>query len=208
MGLEHGIVNIKLSQLSMNTGQIPDVPANPRIIKDTKFDKLLQSIIDDPEMLTMREMLVYEYENKFIVLCGNMRLKALKELQIPSDRVAVFQGIEGVTLNKDNTKIGSLNIKLIDSEFAAKKLRAISMKDNNSFGEWDFELLANEWDLLELDDWGFDGLLDSDGDETEIKKKDHVAKIVFKYLADMNAATEPLKNLIKSYENVSIEFKS
>ena len=71
---------IKLSKLVENRGQIEGLPANPRFIKDDKYAKLKKSIEDDPEMLELRELLVYPLGNKFVVIGGNMRLKALREL--------------------------------------------------------------------------------------------------------------------------------
>ena len=166
---QSNIQHIKLSLLGMNSGQIEGVPKNPRILKDNKFDKLKQSILDDPEMLSLREMIVYQQNEKNIVICGNMRLKALKELIIPFDHVEKFKAVDSIKLNSDNTKIASIDVKIAPDWLDAKKLRAIAIKDNNSFGEWDFELLANEWELPELQDWGMDALPDfSVGDEKEL----------------------------------------
>jgi len=153
-----GAKHMKVSSLVMNTGQIPGVPKNPRVLKDDKFHKLQQSILDDPEMLSLREMIVYQQGDKNIVLCGNMRLKVLRELVIPFDLVQRFANVETIKLSDDNSRIVSIDVKVIPAGFDAKKLRAISVKDNNSFGEWDFDLLANEWDTPELQDWGLDGL--------------------------------------------------
>ena len=72
---------IKLTDLEFNTGQIPGLPANPRVIKDAKFWKLVKSIEDDPEMLQLREIIAFPYENKYVVIGGNMRLKALQHLK-------------------------------------------------------------------------------------------------------------------------------
>ena len=71
---------LKLSKLEANKGQIEGLPKNPRIIKDDKFKKLVKSIEDNPEMTSLREILVYPHEGKYVVIGGNMRLKAMKEL--------------------------------------------------------------------------------------------------------------------------------
>ena len=71
---------IPLSELAPNTGQIPGVPRNPRIIQDGRFTKLVRSLKEDPEMLELRELLVYEHEGSYVVIGGNMRLKALKHI--------------------------------------------------------------------------------------------------------------------------------
>src|SRR5690554_1855902 len=62
-----------------NTGQITGVPKNPRLIKDEKFDKLVKSIQEDPEMLHLREILVYPYAGKYVIIAGNMRFRACLE---------------------------------------------------------------------------------------------------------------------------------
>lgn len=124
---------IPLTDLAPNTGQIPGVPRNPRIIRDERFAKLVRSLKEDPEMLELRELLVHEHDGAFVVLGGNMRLKALKHL---GEKEAPC--------------------KVIPAGWPAEKLRAIVTKDNVGFGEWDWEQLANEWDAEELADWGLD----------------------------------------------------
>ena len=74
-------VVLKLSDLELNKGQIPGVPKNPRMMKDdVKFRKLKASIEDDPEMLALREVLIYQYDGHNVIIGGNMRYRALKEL--------------------------------------------------------------------------------------------------------------------------------
>lgn len=102
-------------------------PNNPRIIKDDKFKKLVQSIINFPQMLEIRPIVVND-DN--IVLGGNMRIKACKEA-----------GLKEVPV-----------IKV--SDLTSEQQREFIIKDNIGFGEWDWAMLANEWDYKELDDWG------------------------------------------------------
>jgi hypothetical protein len=123
---------IPISNLINNLGQIPDVPKNPRFIKDTRFEKLVKSLQDNPEMLPARELLVYQHENQFIVIGGNMRLRAAKELGY-----------------KD------LPCKIL-TDLTSEQIRAIVIKDNVSFGSDDFESLSNEWDSLEIEAWGME----------------------------------------------------
>ena len=79
-GLVQSIV-VKLSDIVPNKGQIPGVPKNPRQMKDdVKFRKLKASIQDDPEMLALREVLIYQYNGLNVIIGGNMRYRALKEL--------------------------------------------------------------------------------------------------------------------------------
>lgn len=104
-------------------------PNNPRLIKDEKFAKLVKSIKEFPEMLELRPIVV---NDDMVVLGGNMRLKACKEaglIQIPV--------IKASSLTEEQQK-----------EFI--------IKDNVGFGEWDWELIANEWDAEKLQDWGLD----------------------------------------------------
>ena len=124
---------IKLSKIVENKGQIEGLPRNPRQIKDEKYKLLKKSIEDDPEMLELRELLVYPHNNKFVVIGGNMRLKALRELGV-----------------------AECPCKVIPEETPVEKLRAYTIKDNNSFGEYDFDLLGNDWEVDELLDWGCD----------------------------------------------------
>lgn len=104
-------------------------PKNPRLIKDDKFRKLVKSIREFPEMLELRPIVVDENN---IVLGGNMRLKALKEA-----------GFKEVTIVRANGLTEQQKDEFI-------------VKDNVGFGEWDWDMLANEWDTDKLQDWGLD----------------------------------------------------
>jgi len=123
---------VKISDISFNTGQIPDVPKNPRFIKTERYEKLKKSLEDNPEMLSARELLVYNYDGELIVIGGNMRLRAAKELGYKE-----------------------LPCKIL-TDLTSEQIRAIVIKDNVSFGSDDFESLSNEWDSLELEEWGME----------------------------------------------------
>jgi hypothetical protein len=102
---------------------------NPRILKDDKFKKLVQSIKDFPEMLEIRPIVV---NNEMMILGGNMRLKAIQE-------------------------IGIKEIPIIKAEnLTEEQQREFLIKDNVGFGEWDWDALANDWDYKELNDWALD----------------------------------------------------
>jgi len=103
-------------------------PNNPRIIKDDKFKKLVQSIKDLPEMAEVRPIVV---NTDMVVLGGNMRLKAMKEAGWKEAPVEIVDWDED-------------------------KQRQFIIKDNVSGGEWDWEMLANQWDADELNEWGLD----------------------------------------------------
>lgn len=111
----------KINEVKLN-------PNNPRLIKDDKFKKLVQSIKDFPEMLSIRPIVV---NRDMIILGGNMRFRACKEA--------------GIT-----------EIPVIITDLSEEKQREFLIKDNISGGEWDWDLLANEWDNEELVEWGLD----------------------------------------------------
>ena len=125
--------DIKLYQLRNNAGQIEGLPGNPRLIKDDRFKKLVKSLQDDPEMLSLRELIVFPHNDTFVVIGGNMRLKALREL--------------------DYTEAPC---KVLPADTHIEKLKAIALKDNSSFGDYDYEALANEWDAQLLADCGIE----------------------------------------------------
>ena len=113
----------------MNINELKSNPNNPRIIKDHKFKQLVKSIQDFPQMLELRPIVIDENN---MVLGGNMRLKACLEA--------------GLT---DVPVIHANNLT------EAQKKEFI-IKDNISFGEHDWDALANEWNIIELDEWGLD----------------------------------------------------
>ena len=108
-------------------------PNNPRLIKDAKFKKLVNSIKDFPKMMELRPIVIDENN---IVLGGNMRLKALKELKY-----------------KDIPDTWVKSAKDLTEE----ETRRFIIADNIGFGEHDWDILANEWDAKELEEWGLDG---------------------------------------------------
>ena len=109
--------------------KIKNNPNNPRILKDEKFKKLVKSIQEFPEMLELRPIVV---NNDMIVLWGNMRLKACKEAWLKE--IPIIKA----------------------SELTEEQQREFIIKDNVGYGEWDWEMLANEWESEELEDWGLD----------------------------------------------------
>lgn len=151
--MENNTNYLPISKLLLNSGQIDGVPKNPRHIKDIKYEKLKQSIQDDPEMLELRELLVYPHGDKFVIIGGNMRYRAARDLG-----------------HKE------MPVKFIPEDTPAKKLRAIVMKDNIGYGEHSWDDISSEWDAQELEDWGLDiPGFDVDVEEkepTEAKEKD------------------------------------
>ena len=128
---------VKISEVKPN-------PKNPRIIKDGKFQKLVKSIQEFPDMLNKRPLIVFtDVDGKYCVLGGNMRLKALNELKYTEIPV------------------------IIADEWNEEQKAEFLIKDNVGFGEWDWDQLANEWDAEKLDDWGLDLPIFKDN-ETEL----------------------------------------
>lgn len=113
--------------------QVKSNPKNPRVIKDDKFKKLVKSIQEFPDMLNKRPLVCFtDTDGKYIVLGGNMRLKACNEL-----------------------KLTEIPIILAD-EWTEEQKDEFLIKDNVGFGEWDWDDLANEWDAEKLEGWGLD----------------------------------------------------
>lgn len=104
-------------------------PANPRLIRDEKYKKLVNSILEFPEMLNIRPIVV---DSDMTVLGGNMRLKACMDAGM--DKVPV----------------------ILADDLTDDQKRRFIIADNVGYGEWDWEVLANEWDAGELADWGLD----------------------------------------------------
>lgn len=140
---------MKLSELKTN-------PTNPRTIKDDKFKKLVQSLKDFPEMMEKRPLVCVTDtdDGKLYPLGGNMRLKALQELkykEIPDSWV------------------------MIADDWNEKQRNEFIIKDNIGYGEWDWEVLANDWDADDLENWGLD-LPDWGEDDGEETQEDRVKK--------------------------------
>ena len=108
-------------------------PKNPRIIKDDKFERLVKSIQDFPDMLHKRPLICFtDRDNKLVVLGGNMRLKALNHLKIKSVPV------------------------ILADEWTEEQKNEFLIKDNLNFGSWEWDNLANEWDSEKLNEWGLE----------------------------------------------------
>ena len=116
------IKKVKISEVKKN-------PANPRLIKDYKYSKLVKSLKEFPQMLELRPIVV---DKDMVILGGNMRYRA-----------SVDAGLNEVW------------IKIADN-LTEKQKKEFIIKDNTSFGEWDWDLLANEWNPGQINDWGLD----------------------------------------------------
>lgn len=172
---------IQISKLEVNKGQIDGLPKNPRFIRDTRFEQLKKSIEDAPEMLGLRELIVMPHGKKYVVIGGNMRLRACLDL-----------GYKEVPC------------KVLPADTPPEKLREYAIKDNNGFGQDDWDLLANEWDDAELKGWGMEtafmsGDMDLDGffDENEGKKDKDTVTIQVILPADLKDKEEDIRKNIE-----------
>ena len=159
---------------------------NPRFIKDKQFDKLVNSIKNFPEMLEKRPLVLDENN---IVLGGNMRLKAIKNA-----------GVKKVWVD-------------IAKDWTEDQKKEFIIKDNIGYGNWDWDILANEWDVEELEDWGLDldgfNIDENDFDEDfslDEKEKDNLQKVNFT-LADeqINFIRQMISDIKKTEEFKYIE---
>jgi hypothetical protein len=114
---------------NVKLSEVKSNPNNPRIIKDDKFKKLVKSIMEFPKMLEIRPIVV---NADMIVLGGNMRLKACKEA-----------GLKEVPV-------------IFAHDLTEDEQKQFIIKDNVGFGEWDWDMLANEWEPELLEDWGLE----------------------------------------------------
>ena len=122
------MIKAKIEKVSISS--IKENAANPRTINKHKFQKLVNSVKEFPEMLSLRPIIV---DKDNIILGGNMRYKACKELGLKE--VYIIQA----------------------ADLDDKQAQEFIVKDNVGFGEWDWDILANDWDVKELEEWGLDG---------------------------------------------------
>ncbi len=170
--------------IKVNISQVKPNPNNPRIIKDAKFQKLVTSIKEFPDMLNKRPLIVFtDVDGKYCVLGGNMRLKALNELKYTEIPV------------------------IIADEWTEEQKAEFLIKDNVGFGEWDWDQLANEWDAEKLDDWGLDIPIFNNADysgkneEIDIDLLDSEMILKLKYTEDdYNLVREQLSKIASTPE--------
>jgi len=148
---------IQLSKLTAN-------PSNPRLIKDEKFHSLVASLKAFPEMATVRPIVV---NKDYLVLGGNMRLRAMKEAGWKEGPVTVVDWPEGLQ-------------------------REFIIKDNVGVGEWDWDTLANSWDADQVTEWG----LDIPGFDMPNGNKNQIMKITFKSPEQLQSAENDITELI------------
>jgi DNA modification methylase len=135
------MMKVKISAIKANS-------KNPRVIKDDKFKKLVKSVREFPQMLEKRPLVCFtDVDGKYVVLGGNMRLKASQEV-----------GLKEIPI-------------VLADDWTQEQRDEFLIKDNVGFGEWDWDQLANEWDAEKLDEWGLD-VPNFDGNVLEAEEDD------------------------------------
>lgn len=142
--MNYKVQKIDIGALALNQGQIEGLPANPRQWTREDIDKIAASLRETPELFEMRPCIVTPHGEQFVILAGSLRFCGARQN-------------------------GDKDVPCIVFEGSTDKMREIVIKDNGSFGAWDADSLANEWDGLPLADWGvpawiFAGLGDNDLD--------------------------------------------
>lgn len=137
------ILKLKLSELTPNTGQIPGLPSNPRQWTKSDVDKIAKSLKETPELFEARPIIAVMYQGQKVILGGNLRY-------------------EGARKNKDK----EAPVILFPENTPVEKMKEIVIKDNGSFGAWDFDQLANEWDNGHLPEWGVPAWETGGGEES------------------------------------------
>lgn len=122
---------ISLDLLEQNTGQIEGLPANPREWTKKEVDALAKSLRETPELFEARPIIAVPHAGKYVILGGNLRY-------------------EGCRKNGDS----EAPVCVLPEDTPVVKMKEIVIKDNGSFGAWDYDRLGNEWDDLPLPEWG------------------------------------------------------
>lgn len=122
---------LPLAKIQPNTGQIPGLPKNPRTIRDSRFVQLKKSIEEFPEMLELREIVVFPFKGKFVAIGGNMRYLACKDLHLKE-----------------------IPAKILPADFPVERLREFAIKDNVNFGQDDMDSILTDWSDFPVTDWG------------------------------------------------------
>lgn len=163
--------NIDITKLEYNEGQIEGLSKNPRWLHDDEGKKLKKSLIDSPEFLEYKPLMVYAMDNgNYVTICGNMRLRIANELRLDG-----------------HSEFDTLPCVILKADTPIEKIKEYAIKDNVQAGNWDWDELGNgEWEIEDLDEWGvntsflnagesdadtLDGLFDTEDDKEE-KTKD------------------------------------
>lgn len=122
---------LKLTDLEPNTGQVPGLPSNPRQWTKSDVERIAASLKETPELFEARPIIAVPHGGKYVILGGNLRY-------------------EGARHNKEK----EVPVAVVPEDTPIDKMKEIVVKDNGSFGAWDYDTLANEWGDLPLGEWG------------------------------------------------------
>ena len=162
------IQRLPIELLQFNEGQIPGLPANPRQWTRDDVEKLARSLEETPELFEARPIIVIPYEGYYVVLGGNMRLAASRE-----------------------NNYTDVPCYVLPETTPLEKQKEIVIKDNSSFGAWDYDELGNNWDDLPLTDWGVPAWSATDIDTSDAKTpKDISDKIVNEFKIEVTCVNE------------------
>nr|DAP11323.1 MAG TPA: Stage 0 sporulation protein J, Chromosome segregation, Chromosome organization [Caudoviricetes sp.] len=197
--------NIDITKLEYNEGQIEGLSKNPRWLHDDEGKKLKKSLIDSPEFLEYKPLMVYAMDNgNYVTICGNMRLRIANELRLDG-----------------HSEFDTLPCVILKADTPIEKIKEYAIKDNVQAGNWDWNELGNgEWEVDDLKDWGVDcSFLNTDEDDTDIdelfedaqntesKVKD--IKLSVHIPQELEDKVDEIKEIIKSavseYEGVEIK---
>lgn len=144
---------IDITKLEYNDGQLEGISKNPRYLKENEHDTLKKSLVDSPELLEYKPLMVYPLKNgNYITICGNMRLRIANELRLDG-----------------HSEFDTVPCFILKEETPIQKIKEYAIKDNVQAGNWDWDELANgDWEVDELSDWGVDTtFLGSDEADTD-----------------------------------------
>lgn len=174
---------LKISTLEANNGQIPWLPTNPRQWTQTDIDKTRDSVLRDPDFLEDRPLLVIPLEEKkWVVFAGNLRREGAKAGKVKEVSAVIYYP---------------------ETEEDKQTIKRRAILDNGSFGAWDYDALANEWDDLPLTEWGVPAWEENQDDEmpteldAETEDKDFILKITFPDSDKMTAFIMAYKDILE-----------
>lgn len=162
-------ITARVTDLVLNEGQIEWLPKNPRQWTQEDIDRTKASLQRDADFQEDRPLLVLKHDDKLLVFAGNLRTTSAKELK--------WDSLEAVLYTPES-----------DEDCVTIKRRA--MLDNGSFGSWDMDALANEWDDQPLSDWGIDVKWDVPKVEEEKEKPDLSDGVDVRYCVEITCVSE------------------
>lgn len=147
---------ISISLIDANTGQVEGLPKNPRKFSNKEVEKIKKSLSECPEMTDVRPLIVYPHGGRYVVIGGNLRLEGFRAL-----------GVDDVPC------------VVLPDDMGVDKLKEITIKDNGSFGTWDFDILDSDWGDLTLENWGVEVQITAEEEVKKLKKGEFEGDVPF-----------------------------